>query len=172
MLELRHQLDRIAFDEFVWTPYALPAWRDIEPDWVHEDGETETWRAVVPLLLFMYARFHHVDQVKRQFGSEQPIPADPVNLDGFFTVSARGDDKWWPNELQYWYELWNNRRAGEHQIQIVQTTLSVLIRRSTLIGGLGLADDGTCPRMVCFEIPEGLTYRMMSLPQRPSREIT
>ncbi|MED6190774.1 hypothetical protein PIB30_109170, partial [Stylosanthes scabra] len=36
----------------------------------------------------MYVRFHHVDRVKRQFGSEQPIPLDPVNLDGFLRASA------------------------------------------------------------------------------------
>ncbi|MED6134263.1 hypothetical protein PIB30_035432 [Stylosanthes scabra] len=61
----------------------------------------------------MYVRFHHVDRVKRQFGSEQPIPLDPVNLDGFIRASARGEDKWWPAELDYW--------AREHQIQIVHT---------------------------------------------------
>ncbi|MED6196484.1 hypothetical protein PIB30_048016 [Stylosanthes scabra] len=69
----------------------------------------------------MFVRFHHVDHVKRQFGSEQPIPSDPVNLDRFFGASARGEDKWWLNELDYWYNFWNNRRAREHQIQIVYT---------------------------------------------------
>ncbi|MED6122360.1 hypothetical protein PIB30_039032 [Stylosanthes scabra] len=116
MLELRYQLDRIGFDEFVWTPYTLPAWRDIEPDWVREEGEVETWRAVVPIFLFMFVRFHHADRLKRQFKSEQPIPEDPVNLDGFLSSSTRGDDKWWPNELSYWYELWNNHKSRGHQI--------------------------------------------------------
>ncbi|MED6148044.1 hypothetical protein PIB30_049505 [Stylosanthes scabra] len=73
------------------------------------------------IVLFMYIRFHYVDRVKRQFGSEQPIPLDPVNLDGFLRTSARGENKWWPAELDYWYGFWNNRRAREHQIQIVPT---------------------------------------------------
>ncbi|MED6210911.1 hypothetical protein PIB30_068549 [Stylosanthes scabra] len=69
----------------------------------------------------MYVWFHHVDRVKRQFGSEQAVPLDPVNLDGFDRASARGDDKWWPTELAYWYGFWHNRRRPEHQIQIVAT---------------------------------------------------
>ncbi|MED6162651.1 hypothetical protein PIB30_072582 [Stylosanthes scabra] len=92
---------------------SLPAWRDIESSWVTKEGEIETWRATVPIVLFMNVRFHHVDRMKRQFGSEQPIPLDPVNLDGFFGASARGEDKWWPNELHYWYNFWNNRRARD-----------------------------------------------------------
>ncbi|MED6150537.1 hypothetical protein PIB30_073290 [Stylosanthes scabra] len=89
--------------------------------WVNEEGEIETWQATVPIVLFMYVRFHYVDRVKRQFGSKQPIPLDLVNLDGFLRASAKGEDNWWLAELDYWYGFWNNRRAGEHQIQIVHT---------------------------------------------------
>ncbi|MED6112970.1 hypothetical protein PIB30_066649 [Stylosanthes scabra] len=110
MLDFRNELDRVGIDD-----------RAIEPDWVNEVGEVETWLAAVPIVLFMYVRFHHVDRVKRQFGSEQAVPLDPVNLDGFDRASARGDDKWWPTELAYWYEFWCNRRCPEHQIQIVAT---------------------------------------------------
>ncbi|MED6136084.1 hypothetical protein PIB30_052675, partial [Stylosanthes scabra] len=110
MLDLRMELDQVGFDD-----------RDIQPGWVTEEGEIETWRATVPIVLFMFVRFHHVDGVNRQFGSEQPIPLDPVNLYGFLRASARDEDKWWPDELEYWYSFWNNRRAREHQIQIVYT---------------------------------------------------
>ncbi|MED6161982.1 hypothetical protein PIB30_066068 [Stylosanthes scabra] len=101
--------------------YMAPQWRVIEPGWVNEVGEIETWLATVPIILFMYVRFHHVDRVKRQFGSEQVVPSDPVNLDEFFRASARGDDKWWPTELAYWYGFWHNQRARDHQILIVPT---------------------------------------------------
>ncbi|MED6161103.1 hypothetical protein PIB30_057594 [Stylosanthes scabra] len=80
-----------------------PHWRAIEPGWVNEVGEVETWLAA------------------RQFGSEQAVPLDPVNLDRFDRASARGDDKWWPTELVYWYGFWHNRRRPEYQIQIVAT---------------------------------------------------
>ncbi|MED6116460.1 hypothetical protein PIB30_100501 [Stylosanthes scabra] len=69
----------------------------------------------------MYVRFYHVDRVKRQFESEQAVPLDPVNLDGFLRASAKGNDKWWPDELAYWYGFWHNRRSRDHQIQIVPT---------------------------------------------------
>ncbi|MED6174004.1 hypothetical protein PIB30_064889 [Stylosanthes scabra] len=88
-----------------------PQWRDIEPGWVNEAGEIETWLVTIPIVLFMYVRFHHVDRVKRQFGSEQPIPLDRMNLDGFLHASARGEDKWWPAELDYWRS--NAQPGGE-----------------------------------------------------------
>ncbi|MED6196019.1 hypothetical protein PIB30_043286 [Stylosanthes scabra] len=121
MLDFRNELDRVSVDDFVWTPYMVPHWRVIEPGWVNEVGEVETWLAAVPIVLFMYVRFHHVDHIKRQFGSEQAVPLDPVNLDGFLRTSARGDNKWWPTELAYWYGFWRNRRRLKHQIQIVPT---------------------------------------------------
>ncbi|MED6172251.1 hypothetical protein PIB30_048298 [Stylosanthes scabra] len=52
--------------------------------------EQKTWRAVVPIVSFMYVRMYHMDWVKRQLGGEQPVPKDPVNLDGLLDVSARG----------------------------------------------------------------------------------
>ncbi|MED6162557.1 hypothetical protein PIB30_071608 [Stylosanthes scabra] len=38
----------------------------------------------------MFVSSHHVDRVKKQFGSEQPVPLDLVNLDGFLDMSTRG----------------------------------------------------------------------------------
>ncbi|MED6187565.1 hypothetical protein PIB30_077675 [Stylosanthes scabra] len=76
---------------------------------------------MVLIVLFMYVMFHHVDRVKRQFGGEQPVPLEPVNLDGFLGTTARGDDRWWPDELAYWYGFWRNRMSRNHQIQIVPT---------------------------------------------------
>ncbi|MED6225472.1 hypothetical protein PIB30_094065 [Stylosanthes scabra] len=39
MLHVRSELDRIGFDDFIWTPYILSSWRAVEPDWVSEVGE-------------------------------------------------------------------------------------------------------------------------------------
>ncbi|MED6141135.1 hypothetical protein PIB30_100332, partial [Stylosanthes scabra] len=120
-LEFRNELNRISVNDFVWTPYIAPQWCAIDPAWVNEAGEIQTWLATVPIILFMYVRFHHADRVKRQFGGEQPVPVPPVNLDGFLGATARGDDKWWPDELAYWYDFWRNRMSRDHQIQIVPT---------------------------------------------------
>ncbi|MED6172572.1 hypothetical protein PIB30_051332 [Stylosanthes scabra] len=141
MLDLRNELDRVGFDDFMWTPYMSPAW------------------------------FHHVDRVKRQFGSEHPIPLDPVNLDRFLRASAKGEDKWWPTELDYWYGFWNNRRAREHQIQILHTHTPAGPPRNTLTGGWFPVDVGSCPRIVCFKILEASSCRMMCPRLRHRREI-
>ncbi|MED6135446.1 hypothetical protein PIB30_046536 [Stylosanthes scabra] len=61
---------------------------------------------------------HHVDRVKRQFGGEQQIPEDPVNLDGLLGVSAQGEDQHWPTRHAEWYDGWRGRFAPEHQITI------------------------------------------------------
>ncbi|MED6206862.1 hypothetical protein PIB30_030633 [Stylosanthes scabra] len=103
-LEFRNELDRVGVDDvripklFVWTPYMTPQWRAIEPAWVHEAAEIQTWLATVPIVPFMYVRFRHIDRVKGQFGGEQPVPLHPVNLDGF--RGARGDDRW--EYTQWW----------------------------------------------------------------------
>ncbi|MED6138098.1 hypothetical protein PIB30_071108 [Stylosanthes scabra] len=49
MLDFRNELDRVGVDDFVWTPYMAPHWRIIEPGWVNEVGEVETWLATVPI---------------------------------------------------------------------------------------------------------------------------
>ncbi|MED6158371.1 hypothetical protein PIB30_032232 [Stylosanthes scabra] len=106
-LEFQNELDQVGVDDFVRTPYMAPQWRAIEPDWVNEVGEIQTWLATVPIVLFMYIRFHHVDRVKRLFGSEQAVPLDLVNLDGFLRASARGDDRW---EYNDWWAVTCRRR--------------------------------------------------------------
>ncbi|MED6159390.1 hypothetical protein PIB30_041958 [Stylosanthes scabra] len=108
VVEFRNELDWVGVDDFVLTPYMAPQWGAIEPAWVNEADEIQTWLATVPIVLFMYVRFHHVDRVKRQFGGEQPVPLDPVNLDEFLGAMARGDNRWWPDELAYWYGFWRS----------------------------------------------------------------
>ncbi|MED6157615.1 hypothetical protein PIB30_024930 [Stylosanthes scabra] len=107
--------------QFAWTPYDALAWDALRPAWMLTEEEQRTWLAVVPIVCFMYVRMHHVDRVKRQLGSEQQIPEDPVNLDGFLTVSARGEDQHWPTRHQQWYDDWRNRFMDERQITITPT---------------------------------------------------
>ncbi|MED6138831.1 hypothetical protein PIB30_078170 [Stylosanthes scabra] len=107
MLEFRNELDRVSVDDL------CVGFSSCGPRTWHHNG--------VPSSPAGSMRFHHVDRVKRKFGSEQVVPLDPVNLDGFLCASARGDDRWWPDELAYWYGFWHNRRSRDHQIQIVPT---------------------------------------------------
>ncbi|MED6135217.1 hypothetical protein PIB30_044206 [Stylosanthes scabra] len=93
MVSMRRRLDRLAVHEFACTPYDEVAWDATRPPWMLADEEQRTWQAVVPIVYFMYVQMHHVDRVKIQLGGEQPILEDPVNLDRFLDVSARGEDQ-------------------------------------------------------------------------------
>ncbi|MED6194252.1 hypothetical protein PIB30_026764 [Stylosanthes scabra] len=89
MVQIRAELDRLGVHEFACTPYDAPAWDAMRPAWMLTDEEQRTWRAVVPIVCFMYVRMHHVDRVKRQLGGEQQVPEDPVNLDGLLAEACR-----------------------------------------------------------------------------------
>ncbi|MED6110280.1 hypothetical protein PIB30_041471 [Stylosanthes scabra] len=144
-----------------------PQWRTIEPAWVNEAGEIQTWLATVPIVLFMYVRFHHVDRVKRQFDGELPVPLDPVNLDGFLGATARGDDRWWPDELAYWYGLWRNRMSRDHQIQIMPTRHPGWPNREYTDWWAVACRQ----RIACCKIPGDFSCRVMCPQLRLRREI-
>ncbi|MED6126959.1 hypothetical protein PIB30_083482 [Stylosanthes scabra] len=65
--------------------------------------------------------FPFASRVKRQLGGKQQIPNDPVNLDGFLDVSARGEDQWWPTKHVDWYNEWKGRIEDERQVTITLT---------------------------------------------------
>ncbi|MED6159077.1 hypothetical protein PIB30_038950, partial [Stylosanthes scabra] len=67
--------------------------------------------------------------VKRQLSREQPVPKDPINLDGFLEVSARGEDQWWPTRHEDWYNDWKGRFEDERQITITPTPYAVMPTR-------------------------------------------
>ncbi|MED6189378.1 hypothetical protein PIB30_095496 [Stylosanthes scabra] len=121
MMQIRAKLDRLGVHEIACTPYDAPAWDALRPVWVLTQEEQRTWLAVVPIVCFMYVRMHHVDRLKRQLGGEQQISEDPVNLDGFLAVSARGEDQHWPTRHRQWYDDWRARFTDERQITITPT---------------------------------------------------
>ncbi|RYQ93247.1 hypothetical protein Ahy_B09g099517 [Arachis hypogaea] len=88
LLRWRQNLDRVLFDEFVWTPYNDPVFQGICPQWLREEAEWETWMSVIPLVCF------NIVEVKRQFNGKQPVPGPSVNVDWFLTTTGRGEDVW------------------------------------------------------------------------------
>ncbi|MED6138751.1 hypothetical protein PIB30_077431 [Stylosanthes scabra] len=66
------------------------SWDALRPAWMLTAEEKMTWRAVVPIVCFMYVWMHHVDRVKRQLGGEQQIPEDRSTWTDFW-MSARGE---------------------------------------------------------------------------------
>ncbi|XP_052116115.1 serine/threonine-protein phosphatase 7 long form homolog [Arachis duranensis] len=89
LLRWRHRLDTVSFDQFRWTPYDRPELQALCPDWLRSGHEIHTWRAVVPLVCFNFVEFHHVDRVKRQLGSDQQIPEDPLRHEGMMYGGLR-----------------------------------------------------------------------------------
>ncbi|RYR42068.1 hypothetical protein Ahy_A08g038515 [Arachis hypogaea] len=70
LLRWRRDLDRVIFDEFVWTPSNDPVFQGMCPQWLREEAECGTWMSVVPLICFNIVEFYQADRVKRQFNGE------------------------------------------------------------------------------------------------------
>ncbi|KAF1891487.1 hypothetical protein Lal_00012375 [Lupinus albus] len=66
-------------------------------------------RARVPLISFALVEWHPSDQVMRQFGVQQPIPQDPINLEKQHKLDLRGKNDYnWPQKHDQWIQIWNN----------------------------------------------------------------
>ncbi|RYR07695.1 hypothetical protein Ahy_B05g075106 [Arachis hypogaea] len=97
-------IDRLRFDEFAWRVYDDPALQTLCPHWFREEEECGTWLSVVPIVCFNIVRVHHVDRVKR-----------------YLTTTGRGEDVWWPERLQQWYDGWRQRFEPDRRIIVHYT---------------------------------------------------
>ncbi|XP_025630442.1 uncharacterized protein [Arachis hypogaea] len=109
------------FVQFAWRVYDDPALQALCPHWFREEEEWGTWLSAVPLVCFNIVRFHHVDRVNQQFNREQPVPGIPVNLDRYLTTTGHGEDVWWPERLQEWYDGWRQRFEPGRRIIVHHT---------------------------------------------------
>ncbi|QHO21663.1 uncharacterized protein DS421_11g348690 [Arachis hypogaea] len=124
VLYWRVSIDWLRFDEishFAWRVYDDPALQALCPHWFREEEEWGTWLSAVPLVCFNIVRFHHVDRVNQQFNREQPVPGIPVNLDRYLTTTGHGEDVWWPERLQEWYDGWRQRFEPGRRIIVHHT---------------------------------------------------
>ncbi|QHO28689.1 uncharacterized protein DS421_7g218880 [Arachis hypogaea] len=121
VLYYRVSIDQLRFDEFAWRVYDDLALQALCPHWLCEEKEQGTWLLAVSIVCFNIVRFHQVDRVKRQFNGEQPVPGIPVNLDRYLTTTGHGEDVWWPERLQQWYDGWRQRFEPGPRITVHHT---------------------------------------------------
>ncbi|KAF1860134.1 hypothetical protein Lal_00033730 [Lupinus albus] len=66
-------------------------------------------RARVPLISFAVVEWHPSDRVMRQFGLQQPITKNPINLEKQHKMNLRGKNDYnWPQKHDQWIQVWNN----------------------------------------------------------------
>ncbi|MED6211460.1 hypothetical protein PIB30_073852 [Stylosanthes scabra] len=118
LLRWREALDRSDIALFRWTPYNAQDLQAIVPEWIRSHAEIYTWRSAVDIVCFNYVHMHHIDRVLRQYGREQPVPRDSVDVTRFMTSTDRGDNRWWPDTLISWYDGWRARGTREVLVTI------------------------------------------------------
>ncbi|KAF1898501.1 hypothetical protein Lal_00032081 [Lupinus albus] len=98
---IQSMLDRLRIDQFVWTPYQNIDFMGQIPDMA---------RSRVPLICFAIVEWHAADRVMRQFGLQQPIPQDPINLQKQHKMDLRGKNDYnWQQKHNQWIQIWNHR---------------------------------------------------------------
>ncbi|KAF1885815.1 hypothetical protein Lal_00042684 [Lupinus albus] len=98
---IRSMLDCLHIDQFVWTPYQNIDVVGQIPDMA---------RSRVPLICFAIIEWHAADRVMRQFGLQQPIPQDPINLQKQHKMDLRGKNDYnWQQKHDQWIQIWNHR---------------------------------------------------------------
>ncbi|KAF1882120.1 hypothetical protein Lal_00038764 [Lupinus albus] len=95
---IRSMLDRLRMDQ---TPYQNIDFMGQIPDMA---------RSRVPLICFAIVEWHAADRVMRQFGLQQPIPQDPINLQKQHKMDLRGKNDYnWQQKHDQWIQIWNHR---------------------------------------------------------------
>ncbi|KAF1894958.1 hypothetical protein Lal_00022453 [Lupinus albus] len=99
---IRSMLDRLRIDQiFVWTPYQNIDFMGQIPDMA---------RSRMSLICFEIVEWHAADRVMRQFGLQQSIPQDPINLQKQHKMDLRGkNDYKWQQKHDQWIQIWNHR---------------------------------------------------------------
>ncbi|KAF1876187.1 hypothetical protein Lal_00006818, partial [Lupinus albus] len=133
---------------FVWTPYQNIDFMGQIPDMA---------RSRVPLICFAIVEWHAADRVMRQFGLQQPIPQDPINLQKQHKMDLRGKNDYnWQQKHDQWIQIWNHREDYvmnglpnvQHLYHYSQYMQWYLQRTRKYISPDGAYSSGSCNEMI------------------------
>ncbi|KAF7802671.1 uncharacterized protein G2W53_041782 [Senna tora] len=103
-------LDSLKEDQIKWRPYDEDHVSQQIPHYCIDNRHI--WRANVPLICFHIVEWQYSDRVLRQFGMDQPIPENPVDIDFLHTLKLTGNILAnWFIEHQFYIHVWNNWQA-------------------------------------------------------------
>ena len=70
----------------------------------------EIWSACIAIICFSIVEWHQTNRVKLQFGLQQDIPVDPMNLDRLHQIDIR-DNHYidWMEHHAEWINIWKNK---------------------------------------------------------------
>ncbi|KAJ7959733.1 Serine/threonine-protein phosphatase 7 long form-like [Quillaja saponaria] len=77
-------LDRMSAEQFISLPYIDDELRHLIPNYCYPDQHI--WGAKVPLICFHIVEYQKVDRIMHQFGYQQPIPENPVDIEADQTL--------------------------------------------------------------------------------------
>ncbi|KAF7807039.1 serine/threonine-protein phosphatase 7 long form-like protein [Senna tora] len=103
-------LDSLKEDQIKWRPYDEDHVSQQIPYYCIDNRDI--WRANVPLICFHIVEWQCSDRVLRQFGMDQPILENPVDIDFLHTLILAGKTSVdWFREHQNYIQVWNHSEA-------------------------------------------------------------
>ncbi|KAH1215544.1 Serine/threonine-protein phosphatase 7 long form [Glycine max] len=94
----RSRIDHMESHEFSWVPYR--GFEEHLPRRAYKD--MEIWSACTAIICFSIVEWHQTNRVKLQFGLQQNIPIDPMNLDLLHQIDMRGNH--YTDWMEYYIE--------------------------------------------------------------------
>ncbi|XP_028236611.1 serine/threonine-protein phosphatase 7 long form homolog [Glycine soja] len=108
LVRYRSRIDHMESHEFSWVPYK--GFEEHLPRCAYRD--MEIWFACIAIICFSIVEWHQTNRVKLQFGLQQDIPVDPMNLDLLHKIYMRGNHYIdWIEYHAEWINIWKNKRS-------------------------------------------------------------
>ncbi|KAH1234540.1 Serine/threonine-protein phosphatase 7 long form [Glycine max] len=102
----RSRIDHMESHEFSWIPYR--GFEEHLPRCAYRD--MEIWSACTAIICFSIVEWHQTNRVKLQFGLQQDIPVDPMNLDLLHQIDMRGNHYTdWMEYHAEWINIWKKQ---------------------------------------------------------------